>query len=67
MTEDEFRKATAGIGPFACVSRADGTVLVIPSWSDWPAYNEDEGGGPGVFERMGFGNALCEFLNGESE
>ena len=67
MTEAEFRFTLMGIGPFECESRADGTVLVKPTWTDWPPYNEAEGGGPGVLDRMGFAIALRKFLNGESE
>ena len=66
MTEAEFREALAAVGPFECESRADGTVLVKPSWSAWPPYSEDDGGGPGVGSRMGFAMALQNFLNGES-
>ena len=50
-------------GPYKVESRADGTVLVTPSWPQFPPYSEDEGGGPGMFSRLGLADEIRALIN----
>lgn len=51
-------------GPFKCVSLSSGYIQIQPAW---PQYNRvwevNEGGGPGVFDRLGLAEDIQKFLN----
>ncbi len=50
-------------GPYRCESRADGSILITPDWSQFPKYTEEDGGGPGVISRLALAVNLEEWLN----
>ena len=50
-------------GPYRCASRSDGGILVTPTWSQWPPYNDQDGGGPSMSDRMELARALANWLN----
>ena len=50
-------------GPYVVKSRANGTLEVTPRWPDFPVYNDDDGGGPGLFSRMQLAHDLEAWLN----
>ena len=50
-------------GPYQVKSRADGSMLVIPMWPQYPPYNDEDGGGPGLSSRMGLAEYLSRWLN----
>ena len=50
-------------GPYKVDSVADGTMIVTPSWPQCPAWRKGEGGGPGLFSRLGLAADLERWLN----
>lgn len=50
-------------GPFKCVSLACGYIQLQPAWPQYRVWEVNEGGGPGVFDRMGLAEDLQTFLN----
>jgi hypothetical protein len=54
-------------GPYVCHSCADGTVIVIPRWPQFPTYSELEGGGPGLSSRLALQEAFMRWLNAEED
>lgn len=50
-------------GPYRCVSYADGRIEVKPTWPQYPPYDPEHGGGPGIFGRMGLARELERWLN----
>ena len=53
-------------GPYSVTSRADGTLIVEPSWSQFVPWTEETGGGPGLVSRMGLAFNIERWLNGET-
>lgn len=52
-------------GPYKVLARADGSLVVIPAWPQFP--KADEGGGPGFISRMGLAEDLERWLNAPYE
>ena len=52
-------------GPYTVQSCADGTLVVEPSWPEYPPAVEraNRGGGPGPFTRMGLAGDIERWLN----
>jgi len=50
-------------GPYKVVSCADGTLSVKPTWPQFQPWNEEDGGGPGLFSRMALAANLQRWLN----
>ena len=53
-----------GSGPYNCRSRADGTILITPTWPQYKSWTEEGGGGPTMSSRMLLADALGALLNG---
>ena len=53
-------------GPYQVSSRADGTLIVTPAWPNFRPYTPEDGGGPGVFSRLGLAHDFERWLNNES-
>ena len=53
-------------GPYKAVSLANGQIRITPAWPEFPPYNEDDGGGPGVLSRLALAGAIEALLNGEA-
>ena len=74
VTTRTLRRYLAKAGPFKVESHADGHFRIYPEWSAYARVSrawkrdgtpaEDDGGGPGVLDRMGFAEMLEEWLNG---
>ena len=50
-------------GPYWLVSLSNGEIMIRPEWSQFPEWNEEEGGGPGVFSRIRLADEIQDFLN----
>ena len=51
-------------GPYVVKSRAHGVLNVYPAWPQFPEYNDEDGGGPGVLSRLALADDLERWLNG---
>lgn len=58
-----FPEILAASGGYKASSRADGTILVEPEWPQFPKWDEDEGGGPGVMSRLSVAECIEKLLN----
>lgn len=54
-------------GPYVVRSCADGSLEVTPSWPQFPPYNDEDGGGPGLFSRVHLAAELQAWLNAPYE
>jgi len=50
-------------GPYKVVSLANGELTVTPTWPQYPPWNEEDGGGPGLWGRLGLAGDLEKWLN----
>ena len=50
-------------GPYKVSSCSDGRLVVTPAWPEFSSWNEDDGGGPGVFSRLDLAGELERWLN----
>ena len=50
-------------GPYKVQSCSDGSLKVYPDWPQFPKYNDEDGGGPGMLSRLGLAHDLEQFLN----
>lgn len=50
-------------GPYRVESCSDGTLTVYPRWPQFRTWTEEDGGGPGLFSRMGLAHDLERWLN----
>ena len=73
VTTRTLRRYLGKAGPFKVKSHADGHLRIYPEWTACPGEPawkrngtpaEDDGGGPGLLDRMGFAEMLEEWLNG---
>ena len=51
-------------GPYKVASCADGTLRVYPEWPTLPKWNEQDGGGPGLGDRLELAARIEKMLNG---
>lgn len=45
-----------------CISLANGNIIVVPTWHG-PKWTPEDGGGPGVFTRVGAARRLQRLIN----
>ena len=50
-------------GPYQADSCADGTIRITPMWRQFPKWNEQDGGGPGLSTRMNLAARIEQTLN----
>lgn len=50
-------------GPYRADSCADGTIKITPTWSQFPKWNEQDGGGPGLGSRWEVAAEIEKLLN----
>ncbi len=50
-------------GPYKVTSFTNGKITIEPDWTQFPKWNEEDGGGPGVISRMRLAREIEEFLN----
>lgn len=50
-------------GPYKVYSNPNATLVIVPAWLNFQAYDEDDGGGPGFPSRMRLAREIEEFLN----
>lgn len=51
-------------GPYRVLSCADGSLRIEPDWPGEEYFDEETGGGPGLFTRMALADHVERFLNG---
>ena len=67
MTSVRRPSAVRKAGPYKVSSCSDGSLSVTPTWPDFPVWNADEGGGPGLFSRLHLAGELERWLNNGME
>ena len=50
-------------GPYRVSSCADGSIRIYPQWPGIPVYNDNDGGGPSMGDRMELARELELHLN----
>ena len=50
-------------GPYKAKSCANGDIRVVPKWPQFPEFDEQEGGGLGLFSRLALARQIEDFLN----
>jgi len=56
-------KTICDAGPYRVNSCADGTLRVYPEWPTLPKWNEQDGGGPGLGDRIELSAVMEKMLN----
>ena len=49
-------------GPYAVASLANGQILIVPTWPEFPRDEKDQSGGPGVASRVQLAQELGSIL-----
>lgn len=50
-------------GPYTVISRPNGELSIMPKWPQFPEYNDEDGGGPGINTRFNLAHDIEELLN----
>ena len=50
-------------GPYTVYSLSNGSVQIIPCWYQFPPYDPENGGGPGVVSRVALAKDIERLLN----
>ena len=56
-------KVVKAQGPYRVMSCADGSLSVLPTYPDFPPFDPEAGGGPGVLDRLALAQAVEDLLN----